>query len=669
VIYSMRIKKHLFTGFLILLVFLMLAGVIGTIFLAKEAYSQDLEFHFKKRSTIFDRNGEVISYIYQENREYVPIEKIPQNLQKAIVAIEDRAFWQHKGVNYKSLMRAIIVDIKERKFVQGGSTITQQLVKNMFLTHDKTLIRKAKEAILAMMVEARYTKEEILEYYLNLIYLGPKIYGVGTASEYYFGKPVDKLNLAESALLAGIVNGPGYYSPFINLENAYKRRQIVLDAMVEENFISEEEAKKAAQEEIVLPKHSPRTAPSYFVSETLKELSALGYDLEKLQTKGYKVYTTLDLQAQQIAEKNIKSVPEGFVDNNGLTQPQAALVTLDVENGGILALVGGRGEDHFNRATMARRQPGSTLKPIIYLAALQKGHTAATLVPDAPLSFSDGWQPANYDNKYLGDIAMGYALERSRNMAAVRVLADVGVDKVISLANQLGIHSITREKDRNLALALGGTTEGVTPIEMAAAYATFARGGDYIKPYCVTEVKDDRGQTYYRVKIVPQKIIDEDQAFMITDMLRNVVEYGTGKAARIGRPAAGKTGIADNYTNAWFVGFTPEIASAVWIGNDRQSEPMHFGNTIIGSSMAASVFKGFAQEYLKSYPVKDFAMPENVQRVSIDVYTGKQSSSDQVLIRYYAFQKDNLPAKDKVGFINEVTDKLKQFWQRFFGNN
>ncbi len=661
-------KKRFVRIILIFLALILISITIGTAFLARSVFAHDLEFNFAKRSVIYDQNGNIVSYLYHENREYVPLEKIPQNLQKAVVAIEDKAFWQHKGVNFKSLLRAVIVDIKERRKAQGGSTITQQLVKNMFLSHDKTLIRKIKEIALALMVETRYTKEEILEYYLNLIYLGPNIYGVQTASEYYFQKPVSELNLSEAALLGGIINGPGYYSPFINLENASKRRQIVLEAMADMGYISLEEAQKAAEESINTKQAPKNMAPAYYVSETLKELTSVGFDLNQLQTKGYKIYTALDLKAQKIAEETVlATLPNGQIDQNGLTQPQAALVVLDIESGGIKAMVGGRGEDQFNRATMAFRQPGSTLKPFIYLAALQKGHNAATLVPDTPVNFADGWQPNNYDNQFLGDIAMGYALERSRNIAAIKVLADVGVEQVIQLTNSLGIHSITKEKDRNLALALGGLTDGVTPLDMVGAYATFAREGIYIKPYYVYEVKDQRGKTVYSAKRKTQKVIKADEAFMITDMLRNVVEYGTGKAARIGRPAAGKTGIADNYTNAWFVGFTPEIAVSVWIGNDRQSEPMQYGNTVIGSSMSARIFQVFAKEYLKDYPVIDFKMPQNVQRVSIDVYTGKQSSSDKVLLRYYAFTKDNLPAKDRVGFINEVTEKLQQFWQRFFG--
>jgi penicillin-binding protein 1A len=305
----------------------------------------------------------------------------------------------------------------------------------------------------------------------------------------------------------------------------------------------------------------------------MKELTALGFDVETLKTQGYKIYTTLDLKAQKIAEKTIgDNLPKGYVDSSGLTQPQAALVALDIESGGILAMVGGRGEDYFNRATMARRQPGSTLKPIIYLAALQKGRSPATLVSDTPLSFEDGWEPNNYDQKFLGDIAMGYALERSRNMAAIRVLADAGIDNVISLANGLGIHSLTKDRDRNLALALGGVTDGVTPIEMAGAYATFANGGIYRKPYCVKEIQDLKGHVRYRAKDTQKRVVSPEQAYVITDMLRNVVDYGTGKSAKLNRPAAGKTGIADNYTNAWFVGYTPEIATAVWIGNDKQSE-------------------------------------------------------------------------------------------------
>lgn len=662
------LKKRILIGLLIVFGVIFLTASIGTFILAKSVFDHDLDFHFKKRSEIFDRNGELVSYIYTENREYVSLEKIPLSLQRAVVAIEDKTFWHHKGINIKSIVRALVVDIREGKKVQGASTITQQLVKNMFLSHDKTWIRKIKEATLALMVESRYTKDEILEYYLNLIYLGPNVYGVQAASEYYFQKPVDKLNVGEASLLAGIVNGPGYYSPYINLENAYKRRQLVLDAMVEEGYLSQEEANKAANQEISTKQPQKNNPPQYYISETLKELASLGFSLEDLQTKGYKIYTALDLSAQRLAEKTVNSaLPNAYVDANGLTQPQAAMVVLNVQDSGIMVLVGGRGEDRFNRATMARRQPGSTLKPFVFLAALQKGHTAATLVPDAPLSFNDGWTPGNYDNQFLGDIAMGYALERSRNMAAIRVLADVGVDKVIQLTNSLGISSITKEKDRNLALALGGLTDGVTPLEMAGAYATFPRGGTYIKPYYVSMIKDRRDRIVYSVKLNEKRVISKDDAFMLTDMLRNVVEYGTGKSARLGRPAAGKTGIADNYTNAWFVGFTPEIASAVWIGNDRQSEPMNYGSTVIGSSMSASIFKNFAIEYLKPFPVQDFVMPENIERVSIDVYTGKQTTSDKVLRRYYAFQKDNLPKKDKVGFIDEVTEKLQQFWQRFFG--
>jgi penicillin-binding protein 1A len=660
-------KKRLRRAFAALVLLCIVLGAVALFYLSREVLEYDLEFRFKNRSAIYDRHGELASYIYQENREYISLDAIPEDLINAVIAVEDKAFWTHYGINVKSIIRALIVDIKEGAKVQGASTITQQLVKNMFLTHDKTWTRKIKEAALAMLVETRYTKEELLEYYLNLIYLGPNVYGVEAASQYYFQKPVSELNLSECALLAGIIKSPGNYSPFLRLENAYKRRDLVLGVMADAGYITEEEKELALAQEISTTPGKRNDPPNYYIAEVMKELTNLGYSYEQLRTRGYKIYTALDLEAQRLAEKTIKElVPVGYVDQNELMQPQAAMVVLDVETGGIMVLVGGRGQDHFNRATMAKRQPGSTLKPFIYLAALQKGYNAATLVSDSPIEF-DGWSPQNYDYNFLGDIALGYALERSRNLAAVRVLADVGVDRVIELTNKLGIRSITRQNDRNLALALGGLTEGVTPLEMAAGYAAFPRGGTYIEPFFVTEIVDEKGNTVYKRNTVPQRVMTEEEAFMILDMLRNVVEYGTGRSAKLSRPAAGKTGISDNYTNAWFVGFTPEIASAVWIGNDRQAEPMQYGSSVIGSSMAARVFKEFATEYLQHYPVKDWEMPESVARVSIDVYTGKQTESDEVLRRYYAFRKDDLPERDKVRFIDEITEKLQRFWQRLFG--
>ena len=453
-------KKRLRRAFAALVLLCIVLGAVALFYLSREVLEYDLEFRFKNRSAIYDRHGELASYIYQENREYISLDAIPEDLINAVIAVEDKAFWTHYGINVKSIIRALIVDIKEGAKVQGASTITQQLVKNMFLTHDKTWTRKIKEAALAMLVETRYTKEELLEYYLNLIYLGPNVYGVEAASQYYFQKPVSELNLSECALLAGIIKSPGNYSPFLRLENAYKRRDLVLGVMADAGYITEEEKELALAQEISTTPGKRNDPPNYYIAEVMKELTNLGYSYEQLRTRGYKIYTALDLEAQRLAEKTIKElVPVGYVDQNELMQPQAAMVVLDVETGGIMVLVGGRGQDHFNRATMAKRQPGSTLKPFIYLAALQKGYNAATLVSDSPIEF-DGWSPQNYDYNFLGDIALGYALERSRNLAAVRVLADVGVDRVIELTNKLGIRSITRQNDRNLALALGGLTEG-----------------------------------------------------------------------------------------------------------------------------------------------------------------------------------------------------------------
>ncbi|WP_294146400.1 penicillin-binding protein 1A [uncultured Selenomonas sp.] len=558
-------------------------------------------------SHIYDTNGNEIANIHaDENREPVKIAQVPKDLQNAFVAVEDNRFYDHMGVDPRGIARAIYANLRGRTVTEGGSTITQQLAKNAYLTQDRTLKRKIQEVFLALQLERQYTKQEILELYLNQIYFGQGAYGVQAAAQTYFGKNVEDLDLDECAMLAGIPKSPNYYSPQNNLQAAQERKATVLDQMAKYGYITETEAAKTKKMEptIIKPKPKDTTNQAAYFVEYVTQLMIDKYGADAVYKEGLKIYTTIDMDMQKAAEDAMKNLPNSRVDANGVQQPQGALVAIDPHNGYIKAMVGGRGTDQFNRATMAERQPGSAFKPFVFAAALENKFTPSTVIDDSPMKVGD-WAPQNYNRTFNGKVTLRYVAEQSLNVPTVKIAQKLGIDKPIYYAQEMGISSFVLDgpqNDRNLSTALGGLTKGVTPLELVSAYGTFANKGVHVDPVAVTKVLDRNGKVLEQAEPKQRSVISEQSAAELTDMLEGVIQKGTGTRAKIGRPAAGKTGTTSDYHDAWFVGYTPDLVAGVWIGSDDNAS---LGG-MSGGLTPAVIWKAFMSKALASTPPKNF---------------------------------------------------------------
>lgn len=558
-------------------------------------------------SQIYDINGNEIANVHAaENRRPVKIEQVPKDLQNAFVAVEDNRFYEHSGVDPRGIMRALYANIRGRGVSEGGSTITQQLAKNAYLTQDRTITRKIQEVFLALQLERQYTKQEILEMYLNQIYFGQGAYGVQAAAQTYFGKDVDKLTLNECAMLAGIPKSPNYYSPANNMQAAQARKAVVLDQMAKYGYIANSQAQKTKQEQLTLvkpvAKEKDNTA-AYFIDYVTQTLIDK-YGADAVYKEGLKIYTTLDMDMQKVAEAAVKKLPTYRTDGNGVQQPQAAIVAIDPHNGYIKAMVGGRGTDQFNRATMAVRQPGSAFKPFVFAAALEEHFTPNTVINDAPIDIG-GWRPQNDSGSFSGKVTMREVAQHSINVPTVKIAQKIGIDKPIYYAQAMGISTFVldgAQNDKQLATALGGMTKGVTPLEITSAYGTFANKGVHVEPVVIVKVLDRNGKVLEQYEPKQNSVISANSAAELTDMLQTVIKNGTGRKADIGRPAAGKTGTTSNYHDAWFVGYTPDLVAGVWMGNDDNT-PMR---GVMGGQLPAEIWKAFMQKALAQTPAKNF---------------------------------------------------------------
>lgn len=570
-------------------------------------------------SQIFDRKGRLISTIYaEEDRLPVTIDQVPKDLQNAFIAAEDIRFYEHHGIDPRGILRAVYSNIVSGNATgQGGSTITQQLARNAFLTQEQTLKRKLLEAVLAIEIENEYPKDKILEMYMNQIYFGQGCYGIQTASKVYFGKDVKDLNLAQCALLAGLPNSPNYYSPFRSVEAAKSRQAVVLDQMAKYGFITEEEAAAAKQADLELAKpdgEGTSATASYFVSYVVQALSDK-YDSEAIYREGLKIYTTLDLDMQKAAEAAVKQdLPEGAKDENGLTQPQGALLALEAETGDVLAMVGGRGEDHFNRAVQMVRQPGSSFKPFTYVTALEKGKALYSKIDNKRETFAGGWTPKNYDGTYSGPVTLHDALVNSLNVPTINLANDVGIGSVIDTAKKCGITTLVDSgeySDVNLAASIGGLTQGVSLWDMAKAYSVFANDGLLVEPRVILKVVDQSGNLLedHSTPDGGKQVISAEAVQQLNSILQDAVLQGTGGGAYIGRPMAGKTGTTDDEHDAWFIGYTPDIVAAVWIGDDTSSNAGYTGGTI-----PASIWRDFMSAAVADRPVTYFQMGSAAQQ-------------------------------------------------------
>lgn len=605
-------------------------------------------------SQVFDSHGRLITTLHSDqNRLPIDINKVPQNLQNAFIAAEDNRFYEHIGIDPIGIFRAIFANLTNRGIAQGGSTITQQLAKNAFLSQEQTLKRKIQEAMLALEIEHKYSKKEILEMYMNQIYFGQGAYGIQTAAKTYFNKDVNELTLTQCAMLAGLPKSPNYYSPFNNLNEAKKRKNVVLDQMVKYGYVSAAEAEDAKNQDLGLSKsHQSKEADEYasFIDYVSQQV-AKKYGDDALYKEGLKIYTTMDVDKQHAAVRAMRNLPNNYTDENGLTQPQAAIVSIDPKTGHILAMVGGRGQDSFNRASMAVRQPGSAFKPFVYLTALQHDMTPDTTMDDKPVTYG-GWSPKNAGGSYSGTMTLSDALAHSVNTIAVQLADEVGTKNIIANAKKMGITTLDA-KDDNLAMALGGLTKGVTPLEMASAYGTFANKGVHVKPTAIVKILDRNGNVLEDASTLEKeetktRVMSEREAYEMTTMLEGVIDHGTGTAAAIGRPAAGKTGTTDDNKDAWFVGYTPDIVTAVWIGDDTGS---HSLGEVYGGTIPAEIWKDYMSSATSDESGSDFSAPSGMERRKET--TSSSSSSNSVR------SDDREEPKKKTATTEKTTTKEK----------
>jgi penicillin-binding protein 1A len=598
---------------------------------------------------IYSADNVLLAELFVEKRDPVPLKAIPDDLKKALIATEDRKFYQHSGVDLKGILRAVISDIRAGEFVEGASTITQQLAKTLFLTSRKTLLRKIKEAFLAFQLERRYTKDEILELYLNQVYFGSGAYGVESAARIFFGKPAKDLTLAQCALIAGLPKSPSRYSPLIDKDLAIKRRNIVLKQMKDTGIISEVTFTQAKKEQIypVKQNNNPVKAP-YFV-DYIKNFLEKTLGSSTLYKGGLTVYTTLDFNLQKAAEH---AVAKGLLalENRMKTQkiknptPECGLVSLDVQSGGILAMIGGKDfyKSPFNRATSAKRQPGSAFKPIVYAYAIEHNFPQSKLILDAPVSFKIAtrrhWRPENFSGDYKGEITLRMALSLSQNIPAIRLIETLGPSPVARFGYTLGIESPLYP---NLSLALG--TSEVTLINLTAAYSVFPNKGELIKPYGVMEVVDQSGRLVFRAKPLKKVVMSRAGAAIMTDMLKGVIQEGTGKKARsVTRPIAGKTGTTNGYKDALFIGFSPSIATGVWVGQDVF---VTIGKRETGAKAALPIWIEFMTKALDRKPFQYFDMPDDLVKVRMDPVSGLLASDDSPGAVTALFKKGTEPKR------------------------
>ncbi|HTV74334.1 MAG TPA: PBP1A family penicillin-binding protein [Candidatus Acidoferrales bacterium] len=605
---------RLLVAILVVTVFAPLGIIAGVIY----AYSRDLpdinkmaDFQPLRSTQVYARDGTLLASLYRENRIWVPLDHVPNVVRNAFIATEDARFYVHHGIDLGGIARAAWADYHHEQ-LQGASTITQQLARALFLSDEVSISRKIQEALLAMEIERFYTKDEILERYLNLIYLGSGAYGVQAASHTYFGTDVANLTLAQAAILAGLPAAPSDYSPYVSFDRAKARQAHVLDRMVAAGFITQEQADQAKVAPLHLIGERPVGLTGYrypyfttYVAHLLEEQ----FGEKAVYEGGLEVDTTLDPRLQQLAEEAVNwGVGRAAIE--GINAHQAALVAIRPSTGEILAMVGGAGgfslTNQFNRAWQARRQPGSSFKAYVYTAAIDSGMTPTTTIDDSPVSYPMGdgtmWSPHDDDNRYFGPITLRYALAQSRNVVAVKLAEQLGVDRIIEYARRMGVQE---PLDADLSLAIG--TSVVTPLDQAAGYATLANQGIHIDPSPLRVVKDSFGSLIVDNRFpVQTEVVSAGTAYIVTTMLESVIQEGTGYPnAVIDRPAAGKTGTTSDYRDAWFVGYTPDLVTAVWLGNDDYSKM----NESYGGNIPARIWARFMKAALANTPKHDFVYP------------------------------------------------------------
>ncbi|MFN9465790.1 MAG: transglycosylase domain-containing protein [Pseudanabaena sp.] len=565
---------------------------------------------------IYDINGGLIARLHGDvNREVVTLDRISPHLKRSVLAMEDAYFYTHKGIDPSGIGRAILANFNAGGTVEGGSTLTQQLVKNLFLSNERSLNRKVAEAVLAMRVEQVFTKEQILEMYLNQVFWGKNTNGAETASQNYFGKSAADLTLGEAAMLAGTIQAPSVFNPVDNYSESKKRQGLVLDRLLELGWATQAEVKAAKAQKITIRKQgiSYEASRVPYVSQAVTAELEEKFGRDVVLQGGLRVQTTIDLKMQRIAEEVAAEGHKDLVDR-GAYADQLSLVAVDPRTGFVKALVGGVGDfdkNQFNRAVLARRQLGSSFKPFVYYLAFASGnYTPDSTIDDSAMSIPDGdepYIPRNYDNKFSGAMSIRQAIAVSRNIPALRLGIEFGNENVVALCRKLGINSPILPV---VSLPLGAAD--VTPMEVAGAYAVFASGGYKSKTTLIARVTDRNGNLVLDNTPKPELILDPIAVSYLTDALRSVVTNGTATEAQMsdGRPVAGKTGTTSDFRDAWFVGYVPQLAVAIWIGNDDYS-PM--ANGVTGGVYVVPIWRKFMERALAGQPIEQFPVPSEIQ--------------------------------------------------------
>ncbi|MCD8377153.1 MAG: PBP1A family penicillin-binding protein [Candidatus Gastranaerophilales bacterium] len=602
-------------------------------------------------TTFYSADGEVIKTFNACTFSKVSIKDVPKQLQQAVIATEDKNFYSHHGYDLLGLTRSLVENVIAGRVVQGGSTITQQLSRMLFLSNEQTYSRKIKEIIIAAKIEKSLSKSQILEMYLNNVYLGSGSYGVDGASQTYFNKKLNQLTLSEMALIAGLPQAPSVYSPFNNLELAKKRRNRVLERMYKMHYIDKETMKAAKAEKITLttmPRYYTLNKAPYFCDYVIRELARLGFTEQEITSGGYKIITTIDYKSQIKANETlIKDLNAWGLKG---AKNQAAIFSFSPVDGKILVYAGGKNyaESQYDRVTQAIRPPGSAFKPFIYTAAIQKGLTPNDMIDDTPYRLGT-WAPHNYGNKYRGRIPLYKALMVSSNVCAVRLIEYVGVRAVIQVARIMGINTPLQY---DYTIALG--SNGVKLYELTRAYGIFASGGYKVEPYAIERVESSRGKILYsapRARV--EKVLETDVAAAMTSMLKMVIKHGTGMAANIGKPCAGKTGTTDDYKDAWFVGYTPNVVTGVWVGNDDNTRM----GGLTGGSVPAIIFRDVMKVATEPYGNEDFGYPDmlsNKNGRTVTQLTGPNPSN------YHDDTDETAPTEDVVQVNTYQPDQMKE---------
>jgi len=638
-------KKQVILGPVTLLIIFMSSALLITIFSLVSYISYTLlelpdinginKYNPPVVTEVYDSRGNVLAHWYIEKRWFVPIEKIPENLKKAVLAAEDARFYEHKGIDFIGVLRAILKNVEAGEMVQGASTITQQVTRALLLNSEKSLTRKIKEAILAWQIDALLTKDEILTIYLNQIYFGQNAYGVEAAARAYFGKHVTDLNLSECAFIAGLPQAPSRYNPQKNRELAMNRHAHVVKRMLAEGFISSNDAEEALSYPLYMTPEAlnPPAGSEYFLADVRKKLEEK-YGKKTLYTSGLRIFTTLNPAWQEKANEAIKTGLNGYLkkyskDKEKKENVHAALVSIETKTGKIRAMIGGQdfNKMQYNLATQGKMQPGSSFKPIMYSAALEKGVIHSnSIINDEPIvlpgsSLANPWIPHNYDGEFMGPITLKTAVTHSRNVPAIKVTMMTGVDSVIQMAKKMGILSPLTP---NFTIALG--SNAVPVMEMVKAFSAFPNLGYTVEPLYIEYIKDNEGKYIEISEPVRNKAMEPNTAFQMLNLLQAVVQEGTGRRAlKLGIAAGGKTGTTNDFKDAWFLGFTPDVVTGVWMGRiDKKS----LGNKETGGTLACPIWTDFMEITKILTAGKTFEIPDGIVLVRIDSETGKLVKDD-----------------------------------------